>query len=196
MNENNPYLLPRDVRFLIFQDFQPKDILNLSLVNKKCCEIFKDENFWMRKLYKDFPDLSFPNDKYFELYKYLSLRYSQTDIIRNAGYLLHKVIKGKTHTFVVNKDQILKIIKNKDRTCNIFKSYLISLSGSHVSLIRSLSKNVRDLILPINDIIYRIWYTPMLSPYLKNIKMSCLDKIMIQINNVEEIGEIIIIYIK
>lgn len=72
MNQN-PCKLPRDVRFLILQDFKPSDLLNLCQVNTDCAKICEDENFWKRKLAKDYPNIEYKYKSNLELYKRLTL---------------------------------------------------------------------------------------------------------------------------
>ena len=201
MTENNPYLLPRDIRFLIFQDFQPKDILNLSLVNKKCSQIYKDENFWMRKIYKDFPNLLFKNynyTSYLELYKRLIMRYGNLSDIKEVDCLVYKVINGRKYTFIIDKDYNLRIIKATDTYGNDFESYLHSLFNYDLPINKPLLKNMKDvvtlnyhtLILMTDGNLYRIGYESMFLPEnMKIMKIMGANRTFIQItNNVREIG--------
>ena len=148
----NPFNLPRDIRFLILQNFKPHELLNLYLVNKDCAKICKDENFWLRKLQKDYPAIDstkYHCPSFLELYKRLAgkigklfrMWYKQEskklpngsvetfwspliERMDNVSYLIsNQIIDNDTHLIIDALNQ-LRVINQKNPFATLFGLYL------------------------------------------------------------------------
>ena len=152
---NNPCNLPRDIRFLILQDFKPHELLSLYLVNKDCAKICRDENFWLRKLQKDYPSLHLKKYSYLsflELYKRLARRIGQLAIldtkreykqlpnediqvidipvitaVDTVNYLIRKQIKGDDITLIIDAQNQLRLVKQDKFFATLFSRYLYQI---------------------------------------------------------------------
>lgn len=76
MNECNLCKLPRDIRFSIMSYLNLSELSNFCRVNRDCQKMCQDENFWTRKLQRDYPDFhwkTFQYESWLKLYKRLTL---------------------------------------------------------------------------------------------------------------------------
>lgn len=178
--EKNPCKLPRDMRFLIFQDFTLADLLMLCQVNKDCAKILHDENFWQRKLAREYPTVdenSYKYDSYLDLYKqitrgvgklyYLDFRDDKPIITQdNVDYLVQGYIElGDDETanqYAIDAQGALRIVLNIKDPQNQLDRWLEEEIGESSDVVVTNVKSVLNsnnalYILTVNHNLYGIY---------------------------------------